>query len=128
MVRKDQAGSLQRIEQISSLPDQYLEPPSLVWFDLRDLDDDGGQLGHLHIVRCRQSLESGRILRRDVRLLQIVEDLFLLFDRIPVLLRQPRAVFADVSSVPLAGELVVRSCPSADSAVVPHVIVMCRGS
>jgi hypothetical protein len=56
---------------------QHLESPSLVWFDLRDLDDDGGQLGNFPITRCRQSLESGRILRRDVRLLQIVEDLFL---------------------------------------------------
>ena len=73
MVRSDQASSLQRIEQISSLPSQHLEPPSLVWFDLRNLDDDGGQLGNFRVTRCRQSLESGRILRRDMRLLQVVQ-------------------------------------------------------
>jgi hypothetical protein len=94
MVRSDQAGSLQRIEQISSLPSQHLEPPSLVGFDLRDLDDDGGQLGNLPVTRCRESPESGRILRRDMRLLQVVEDLFFLFDRVPIRLRQPSTVLA----------------------------------
>ena len=57
MVRKDQAGSLHRIEQISSLPSEHLESPSLIGFDLRDLDDNGGQLGNLRVTRCRQSLE-----------------------------------------------------------------------
>lgn len=128
MVRSDQTGSLQRSEQIASLLRQHLEPPSLVGFDLRDLDDDGGQLGNLRMTRCRQSLESGRILRRDMRLAQVVEDLFFLLYRVPVLLRQPSAVFAHMRSVAFAGELFVRSCSSAASAVVPHVVFLCPGT
>ena len=50
MVRKDQAGSLQRIEQISSLPSEHLEPPPLIGFDLRDLDNDGGQFCNLRVT------------------------------------------------------------------------------
>ena len=74
-MRSDQTGSLQHVEQISSLPSQHLEPPSLVRFDLRDLDDDGGQLRNLRVTRCRQSPESRPVLLRDVRLPQVVEDL-----------------------------------------------------
>ena len=128
MVRSDQAGSLQRIEQISSLPSEHLAPLPLIGFDLRDLDDNGGQLGNLLITRCRESLESDGILRRDMRLLQVVEDLFFFFDRVPVLLRQPSAVLAHVDSTAFAGELLVRSCSCADSAVVPHVGILHPGA
>jgi len=124
MVRSDQAGSLQRIEQISSLPSQHLESPSLVGFDLRDLDDDSGQLGDFRVTRCRESPESGHILRRDMRLCQVVEDLFFLFDRVPIRLRQPSTVLAHMGSMAFTGEFLVRSCPSAYSAVVSHVVIL----
>jgi len=124
MVRGDQTGSLQRIEQISSLPSQHLEPPSLVRFDLCDLDDDGGQLRNLRVTRCRQSPESGRVPRRDVRLRQVVEDLLFLFDRVSVLSWQSSAVRAHMDSMAFAAELLIRSCPPADSAMVAHGIIL----
>ena len=66
MVRSYLAGSLQRIEQISSLPSQCLESLSLVWFDLRDLNNDGSQLGNLAVTGHRKSLETGDILSRNM--------------------------------------------------------------
>jgi hypothetical protein len=124
MVRSDQTGSLQRIEQIPSLPSQHLEPPSLVRFDLRDLDDDGGQLRTLRVTRCRQSPESRPVLRRDVRLLQVIEDLLFLFDRVSVLFWQSSAIRAHMDSMAFAAELLIRSCPPADSATVAHEIIL----
>ena len=111
MVCSDQAGSLQRIEQISSLPSQHFEPPSLGWFDIRDFDDNGGQIGNFPVTRCRESLESDGILRRDMRLAKVVEDLLFLFDRVPVLFRQPSAVLAHVDSMAFAGDQAVTYDP-----------------
>ena len=122
MVRGDQPRPFQGIEQVPPFPSQDLEPSFLERFDLRDLDDDGSQLRDSWVIRCSQLLQSGGVLRRDVRLLQVIEDLLFLLDGIPVRLRHPSAVLADMGPMALAGELFVRPCPSANPAVVPHLV------
>ena len=122
MVRGDQPRPFQGIEQVPPFPSQDLEPSLLERLDLRNLDDDGSQLSNSCVTRRSQLPQSGRIFRRDMRLLQVIEDLLFLLDGIPVRLRHPSAVFADVGPMTLARELLVRSCSSADSAVVPYSV------
>jgi len=75
MVCIDQPRPFQGIEQVPPFPSQDLEPSFLERFDLRNLDDDGSQLRDSWVTRCSQFPQSGRIFRRDMRLLQVIEDL-----------------------------------------------------
>ncbi len=121
MVCGDQPYSFQIVEQISSFALQDLESPFLVRFDLGNLQDDAGKLSDPRVFRCSEGLKPLCVFVRNVRLVHVAEDLLLLFGGVPFVFWHPGAVFAYMGPMAFAGELLIRSYSTADSAVMPHL-------
>lgn len=119
---EDESGFLEFAQQVRTLSGQDLQPPLFVWLHLCNLYDDTREFGHLPILRLRPNMETGQVLRRDVRLMQKTVDWVGLFDGVPLLLRKLRALLTHVNLVTPAREPFIGARFPAYPAIVTHCL------
>jgi len=120
------------IKQRTMTPGEFEPPVPFSGKHARYLEYKSCEFGHLLIPVRGEGLKASNIPGRDNGLIEKPVQLVAPFDAILLFLRQPLALLADVKAMAPPAELLVRTYPTADSAIMAHwrilrVLDRCQG-
>src|SRR5208282_1065349 len=103
-----------------------LEPPvSFAGKHARDLQDQSREFRHLVVLMRGERLKTSDILGRDNGLMKEPVQLVASLDAILLFARHSLAFFTDVNAMATPAELLVRTRPTTDSAIMAHALREC---
>lgn len=103
-------------------PGEFEPPFSFSGKHPRDLQYESCELRYVLIAVPGEGLKASNIRAGDIGLIEEPVQLVPPFDAILLFLRQPLALLADVDAMASPAELLVRTRPAADSAIMAHAL------
>ena len=100
-----------------------LEPSvPLYWKHARNLQDQSRESRHLVVPMPGEGLKASNIPGRDNRLMKEPVQVVAPFDAFPRFARHSLAFFEDMNAMATPAELLIRTRPTADSAIMAHAL------
>jgi hypothetical protein len=116
------------LEERTMTPGELEPPVPLARKHARNLQDQSRVFSHLPVRMGAERFQTGKILAREVRLVEKSVQLVQSFHAIALSSRDPLTVLAGVNAMAATTEALIRARPAADSAIMSHAQSMCESA